>query len=145
MARLLAALAIALVPVAAARAAGLEAATVRAPKSGKYAGVTGQDQKLTLYVSGKSVQIVAFKFACGRKAIGSTSVQAIPLKRTDEGYRFKTSANSIVSYSDEQPDENGPVYLRGRFSRSGKSVVGLLRVQTKRCHDTGYVDWHAKR
>jgi hypothetical protein len=141
----LAVAALAAIP-AAAGAAQLQSATVKAPKSGaKYTGQTAHKLDLTLSISGKSVQIVAFQFACGRKTTASTSLQAIPLKRTDDGYRFKISTNGIVSYADQQPDENAAIAVRGLFSRSAKTVSGLLRVKTPRCHDTGYVKWSAKR
>ena len=121
-------------------------AHVTAPKSGaKYSGRTDQDRRLDLVISGKSVQIVAFDFACGRKAIARTGLQEIQLKHSAKGYRFGIVANGIVSYSDDEPDENAEIAIRGRFSRTAKTVVGVLRVETPRCHHTGPIEWRAKR
>lgn len=134
-------------PLAGAGAASLEKAAVVAPKSGaKYAGTTAKKGKVTFIISGKSIEIFAFDFPCGRKpASGSSSIQSLPLKRTDDGYRFKVKASGIVSYSDAQPDENGTISVSGTFSRSAKTVSGLLRIKTRRCHDTGDVRWSASR
>jgi hypothetical protein len=126
-------------------AAPVYAAAV-APKSGAtYKGETSQGEKVTLVISGKSVQILAFDFQCGKKSRASTSVQDLKITLTDGRYRFDTSTNGIVSYADEQPDENGKIDARGRFSKSAKTVSGLLRVQTKRCHSTGYIKFSASR
>jgi hypothetical protein len=141
--RSLAATAIAALVVLGAAAAVHADATPSKPGA-KYTGKTAQGTKLTLMVSGKKVDIVAFEFNCGRKTVGATSLQDLPLKRTDAGYTFNVSANGIVSYRDEQPDENAEVAIRGRFSRSAKTVAGVLRVASPRCHHTGPVDWRAK-
>lgn len=133
----------ALVPVLAIAA---PAAGVTAPKSGaKYSGKTEQAHRIDLSVRGKSVEYVSFRFNCGRKAIGATGLQDIPLKRTSKGYRFEVDAHASMSFSDEQPDENAAVYVRGRFSGTARSVRGLVRVKSERCHDTGYISWRAKR
>lgn len=133
------------VPVGAG-AASIEKASPAPPKSGaQYSGVTEDDQPVTLVISGRSIQIAAFRFRCGNKAIASTSVQSIRLRYSDEGYRFKLATYGIVSYSDEQPDENGSIGFRGQFSRSAKTVSGRLRVKTPRCRDSGTVEWRAKR
>jgi hypothetical protein len=114
---------------------------VRAPKSGEYKGAGGT---LALYVSGKSIDLAAFAFDCGA-ATGRTSLNAIPLKRTKRGYRFAIKANGNVTYSDDHPDENASVAIKGRFARSGKTVRGTFRVNSPRCADTGDVRWRAKR
>lgn len=129
---------------AAAGSTAAGADRVKAPRSGaKYSGVTGDRGKLTLYISGKSVQLVGFRFACD-KIVGSTSLEAIKLKRSKTGYRFKINAHSSVTYSDNRPDQNAAVFIEGRFSRSAKHVAGRLRVGSPRCH-TPYVKWRARR
>lgn len=120
---------------------------VKAPKSGKYTGTTGASRTLTLYVSGKSVSIVAFQFACGQ-AKGNASISDIALKKTKKGYRFSVSTHGIVTYSDSDshPDENGTIAIKGRFDRkTAKKVAGTVRVKTPRCGDTGSVYWTASR
>lgn len=136
---------VASIPVGAG-AASIEKASPTAPKSGTtYSGSTEEDERITLRIARRSIEIAAWRFRCGNKAIGITSLQALPLRYSETGYRFKLSTSGIVSYSDEQPDENAVIAFRGRFSRSAKTVTGLFRVKTKRCHDTGYVEWRAKR
>ena len=128
-----------------APAADVEAAAVHAPRSGaKYGGITEENKRISLRISGRSVEIVAFRFACVETASGATSLQSLRLKRTRAGYRFKISTHGIVSYSDEAPDENAAMSIRGEFSRSAKTVSGRLRVDAPRC-DTGYVRWRATR
>jgi hypothetical protein len=116
---------------------------VKAPKSGQYSGMPrGRD--LTLYVSGKSIQIVAFSFACADTA-GRTSLNDIRLKKTSKGYKFALNAHGNISFKDEQPDENGTVAIAGRFTRDGKRAKGTFRVKSQRCGNTGNVEWRAKR
>jgi hypothetical protein len=114
---------------------------VKPPKSGQYKGARGT---LLLFVSGKSIDIAAFDFDCG-KATGRTSLNAIPLKWTRRGYKFDIDTHGNASYSDGQADENATVAFKGRFSRSGRSVRGSLRVRTPRCGDSGDVHWRANR
>jgi len=126
--------------------AALAATSVKAPPSGaKYSGTTEQEKRVTLQMSEKAVELLAFQFNCGRKAVGSTSVQSIPLTRSDRGYRLKVSTNGIVSYSDEQPDENAKITIRARFSRTAKTIAGWFQLQTPRCHSSGTVEWRAKQ
>ena len=126
--------------------ADLRKAAVHAPKPGAmYSGSTEERQRVSLRIGRRTIAIAAFRFRCGRKTIGITSLEAIPLRRGDRGYRFKVSTAGIVSYEDEQPDENGVIAFRGDFSASAKTVTGLLRVKTPRCHDTGYLEWRASR
>jgi hypothetical protein len=140
--------ALALVPVAAlpATAAAKHKHHVKTPKSGKYSGFAGAGRPLTLYISGKTVQLVSFRFACG-SAHGTTNLNDIPLKKTKKGYKFSISAHGLVTYSDSNthPDENGAIFIKGRFTRSGKNPKGVLRVKTPRCGSTGDVQWSAKR
>jgi hypothetical protein len=133
--------------VAAALPAGADAvASPTLPKPGStYSGVTEDDERITLRMSRKSIEIVGWRFRCGDDVSGITSLQSIPLRHSEDGYRFKLTTFGIVSYSDEQPDENARIAFRGRFSRSAKTVAGLFRAKTPRCGDTGYVEWRAKR
>jgi hypothetical protein len=119
------------------------AATVKAPKSGsQYTGPAPYD--VVLRIQGRSVQIVAFSFPCGEVS-GRTSLNDFRIKRTDKGYRFNADANALVTYSDEQGDENAKVHISGRFALNAKSVRGHLRVKSKRCGDTGNLKWRASR
>jgi hypothetical protein len=119
---------------------------VRAPKSGKYSGRTAEKRDVTVYVSGKAIQIIAFSFKCG-DADGITSLSDIRLKKSKKGYKFAIKAHGIVSYSDSEthPDENGAIEIAGRFGRTGKAAIGTLRVKTPRCGDSGAIKWSAKR
>jgi hypothetical protein len=130
----------ALVPLA-ATATSVAAGKVKAPKSGTYTGYPGA---MTLYVSGKSISLAAFSFKCG-DTHGRTSLNAIKLKWTKKGYSFSLKAHGNVTYSDDQPDQNGTVNISGRFSKTGKSSAGLYRVKTPRCGSTGDVKWRAFR
>ncbi len=142
----IAAVALAAAVPAGAVAASIEKASPRAPKSGAtYAGKTEEGERMTLRISGRSIEIAAWRFRCGDEVLGVTSLQSILLRHSENGYRFKLTTNGIVSYSDEAPDENGRVALRGQFTRSAKAVTGLFRVKTRRCRDTGYIEWRAKR
>jgi hypothetical protein len=126
--------ALALVPVAA------DATTaVKTPKPGTWSGRPG---KVIMSISGKSIDLVAFSFACGN-ASGRTTLNGIVLKKTAKGYKFAVKAHGNVSYSDGQPDENGSVELAGRFSRTGKSAGGTWRVKTARCGRTKTTKWRA--
>jgi hypothetical protein len=129
---------LALVPIA-----GAATQKVKAPKSGQYNG-TARGKDLTLIVSGKSIEIVAFSFACDGTA-GRTSLDSIALKKTKKGYAFGIRAHGSITFSDNQPDENGAVDISGRFARDGKRASGVYRVRSPRCHDTGNIKWSAKR
>jgi hypothetical protein len=118
--------------------------TINQPRSGKYSGLARAHRKLTLWVSGRSVQLVAFQFKCGT-AMGATSLNDIRLRRTPTGYRFGIRAHGSITFSDNQTDENGAVDIAGRFSLNAKAVRGTLRVRSPRCHDTGSVHWSARR
>lgn len=121
------------------------AARVTAPKSGaKYSGSTAESRKLTLHISGRSIEVVAFRFDCNKRSFANTSLQAIALARTSKGYRFKINAHALVSYGDQRADQNAPVFVEGRFSRSARTVRGRFRVRAPGC-DTGYVTWRARR
>jgi hypothetical protein len=146
-AAVLAATAVAVLAASAAEPrAALAAAAVKAPKSGaKYTGQTAQGHPIELVIQRKSVYYISFRFACGRKAIAATGLQDIPLRRTSKGYRFAIDAHSSMSFSDDQPDENAAVSVKGRFSRTARTVEGSARVRSERCHDTGSISWRAKR
>jgi hypothetical protein len=131
--------ALALVPAAGAS----KQPSVKVPRTGQYNG-TARGQSITLNTSGKSIQIVAFDFACAGTQ-GRTSLTAIKLKKTAKGYRFGIKAHGSITFRDNQPDENGAVDISGRFTRSGKSAKGLLRVKSHRCGNTGNVNWKVRR
>lgn len=118
---------------------------VKAPKSGQYKGTTAQHQKLTLYTSGKSIDLAAIQFACLKGVVGSTGLNSIPLKKGKKVYRFSIKAHGSVSFSDEHPSENAAVSISGAFSRTARSASGTLRVKSPRCHDTGSVKWKVRR
>lgn len=132
--------ALALVPLT-ATATGVAAGKVKAPRSGTYTGYPGG---MTLYISGNSVSLAAFSFKCGQ-AHGRTSLNDMRIKKTRKGYAFSLKAHGNVTYSDDHPDENAAVTMSGRFSKTGKSVVGLFRVKSPRCGSTGDVKWRAFR
>jgi hypothetical protein len=116
---------------------------VHAPKSGTYDGGTEQRKPITLYISGKSIDLAAFSFKCSGTG-GRTSLNGIKLVKGTNGYKFSLKANGSISFADEQPDENGKVEIAGRFTRSGKKAVGTFRVRSSRCH-TGTIDWRVRR
>jgi len=112
---------------------------VKAPKSGsQYDG----NHKLVMYISGKSIELVAFDFRCGNTT-GRTSLDDIPLRKTKKGYRFGVKAHGSISFADGSPDENGAVNISGRFGRRAKTVAGHFRVKSPSCGDRGSVKWHA--
>jgi hypothetical protein len=128
----------------AATAAEAQTTTVRAPKSGSTY-TSGPPSDVFMRISGRSVEIVSLSFPCKGEVRGRASLNDFRLKRTDRGYRFNADANSIVSYSDEEPEQNGKVHISGRFALDAKSVRGHIRVRTKRCGDTGHLKWRAKK
>jgi len=112
---------------------------VKAPKSGsEYDG----NHKLVLYISGKSIELVAFNFRCS-DTTGRTSLNDIKLSKTKKGYKFGIKAHGIISFANGTPDENGAVNISGRFGRRAKTVAGHFRVKSPSCGDTGVVDWKA--
>ena len=117
---------------------------VRAPKDGKYAGLTRQRRDLEVYVSGRSIELAVIEFKCG-DATGTTVLNDIDMRRTFRGFAFVLRAHGSVGYSDGHPDENGEVDISGRFSRSGSKARGRIRVKTRHCGGTGQVSWTAKR
>ena len=117
---------------------------VKAPRSGKYSGRSAQKRAVTVYVSGKSIELIAFSFKC-KDTDGLTSLSSIPLKKSKKGYKFGIKAHGIVSYADGGTDENGSIEIHGRFGRTGRAAIGTFRVKTPRCGDTGAVKWSAKR
>ena len=134
-----AAVALVLAPLAAEAAKS----TVKAPKSGTYDGGTAEHKPITLYISGKSIDLAAFSFKCTGTG-GRTSLNGIKLVKAKNGYKFSLKANGSISFSDEQPDENGKVEIAGRFTKSGKKATGTFRIRSSRCH-TGTVDWRVRR
>jgi hypothetical protein len=124
-------------------AADAAKSTVKAPKSGTYDGGSEQRKPITLYINGKSIDLVAFSFKCNGTG-GRTSLNSIKLVKSSKGYKFSLKAHASITFADEQPDENGKIDIAGIFTRSGKKVVGTFHVKSSRCH-TGTVDWRAKR
>jgi hypothetical protein len=129
--------------VAAPLADGATKSSVKRPKSGSYSGTTQQKKDITLYVSGKSIDLAAFSFSC-QGADGRTSMNALKLVKTSKGWKFSLKAHGSISFSDGQPDENGKVEIGGRFAVGGKQARGTFRVKSSRCH-TGVRTWHVKR
>jgi hypothetical protein len=115
---------------------------VKAPKDG--AEYDGTSPRIQIAISGKSIQIFAFRFPCNQVK-GNTSLQDIALKKTDKGYKFSIAASGIVTYSDSEthPDQNGAISIDGRFGRLAKTVAGHFRVRTPRC-DSGRVAFDGK-
>jgi hypothetical protein len=128
-------------PVAGGAATGSHR-KVKAPPDAKYTGTTEQHRRITLQISGKSIQILSFKFNCSGVR-GTTSLDDIPLKKGKKGYKFSITAYALVEYSDDQKAENAPVTISGLFGRRAKTVKGRLRVKTTRCGDTPRVKWSA--
>jgi hypothetical protein len=122
-------------------AATAGAATVKAPK-GTYEGAAPTDA--LLQASKKAISIAAFSFRCSSTVYGRTSLNEIPVKKTDRGYRFSIVTKAIASYTDES-NENVSIELSGRFATNAKTVSGRLRVKSKKCGDTGRVKWSAAR
>jgi hypothetical protein len=118
---------------------------VKAPKSGKYTGHTAEKRPVTVYVSGKSIELIAFSFVCGDKGVRNTSLGAIPLKKSKKGYRFSIKAHGVTSDEEGDNNENGAIAIAGRFGRTGKAAIGTVRVKTPRCGDSGAIKWSAKR
>jgi hypothetical protein len=133
-------LAVAAVILATASGPSAAATRVKAP-NGTYSGGPG---KLTLLASGKSIDLAAFSFKC-RATTGRTSLNGIKLKKTKKGYTFSIKTHGSVTYADDHADENAAVDMSGRFSRSGKSAVGYLRVKSPHCGNTGSIKWRARR
>ena len=118
---------------------------VQLPRSGEYRGHADEGGDVSVFIQGKSVEIVPFQFDCDG-AVGSTNLQDFDLEKTDRGWRFRIRAHSSVGYSDDPyyPPENAAIAISGRFTRSGKRVSGTLRVDAPRC-DTGRIEWRAHR
>ena len=121
-------------------------ASAKAP-SGKFKGMTEQQQNFTMSVAGKRVQYVTFTFVCEKEqaVTGTVSLQDFPIKKRKRAYRFSFLAYGSMNYSDDQGYENGKVRMTGRFSKSGRSAVGTVSVQAARCGKSGTIDWQARR
>jgi len=117
--------------------------TLKRPKDG--AQYSGHHPGVSLTISGKSIQIIAFRTPC-EDAKGNSSLQDIKIEKRDRRYRFKTKAHSIITYSDldQHPDENAAITLSGHFSPNAKKAYGTLRVNAPRC-DTGKLTWSATK
>ena len=143
------ALAVALAAIALATAiAAISSANlkpVQLPRSGEYRGHTDEGGRVSVFIQGKSVEIVPFEFDCDG-AVGTANLQDFDLEKTDRGWRFEIRAHSSVGYSDDvyYPPENAAVAISGRFTRSGKRISGRLSVDAPRC-ETGRIEWRAHR
>jgi len=137
------AMTLALVAALAVATAASAEAKVRAPE-GDYTG----PRKMFMRVTDKSIEILAFNFPCKKapsKAHGRTSLNAIPLRKTDKGYKFSTKSYGIVSYSDDHVDQNGVTSISGQFGRKGGFGRGRFQSSTRYCGPTGKLDWKANR
>jgi hypothetical protein len=109
---------------------------VKAPRSGEYDGETSQRRGITLFISGRSIDLASLGFACGY-GDGLTNLNGVALRRTRNGYAFSVQAHGNVSYSDGFPDENAEVDLSGRFNPAATKAHGHIRVKSPRCGGTG--------
>jgi hypothetical protein len=122
-------------------AGGDEPRKVKAPKSGsQYSG----NHDMTILISGKSIELLAFDFPCGETE-GRTSLNGVPLEKTKRGYKFSTATHGNASYDDGHADENASVGVSGRFTRDAKKVRGRFAVYTPYCGGTGKIKWRATR
>ena len=95
-------------------------------------------------VEGRSIEVVGFTFDC-RATTGRVSLNGLRLKKTRRGWRLPaTLIYGSVTYADDHPDQNARLNVSGRFSRTGKSVRGSLRVKSPHCGDTGAHSWSAR-
>ena len=121
---------------------GAAAAAVKAP-DGDYTG----PRDLFMRASGDSIEIIAFNFPCRKhpKAHGRTSLNDIPLKKRDEGYKFSIKLYGIVTYSNNHPDQNGVTSISGQFGPKANSAHGRFQTSTRYCGPTGKLKWSASR
>jgi hypothetical protein len=117
---------------------------VRAPASGKFTGQAGKGRKLTLWIAGKSVELVSFQFGCPG-VLGTTNLDSIPLTKAKSGYRFAIKSYGGVTYSDGLRPENVAISIRGQFDRPGMSARGALSVTSHRCGTLRGIRWSARR
>jgi hypothetical protein len=117
--------------------------TLKRPQDG--ATYTGHHPGVSIAISGKSIEIIAFRTPC-KDAKANSSLQDIDIKKRDRRYRFAIKAHSIITYSDndKHPDENAAITLSGHFSPNAKKAFGTLRVNAPRC-DTGKLTWSAQK
>lgn len=120
----------ALLATATATAACLPAAAPAAERpEGRYSGDGGRSE---LSVAGRSIDVAAFDFRCG-KTRGRTSLSDIRIAKKRGRWRFSVRMYGNATYRDDRPDENVRVRLRGRFSPSGRVATGLLTVRAPSC------------
>src|SRR5688572_14589805 len=91
--------------------------------------------RLLMVVTGRSIQLASLEFTC-RGTRGRTALNDIPIRKVRGRWRFSIYMFGSVAYRDGHPDENAPFRLSGRFSPSGRTVVGLLRARTPYCGRT---------
>lgn len=104
---------------------------------------TGPNDSPMLLVSGRSIDLAAFAFQCG-KVTGRTNLNSIAIRKRRGRYRFAIRAHGSVTYSDDHPDENAAVRFSGHFTPRATRAFGSFRVKTPRCGGTGAVDWSAR-
>ena len=124
-------------------AAAAAATQPRAPRSGSEYR-SGPPADVVMRIAGRSIEIVAISFPCAG-TFGRASLNDFRLKRTSKGYRFNADANGLGSFADEAPDENARLHVSGRFALDARTVRGHIRVRSRRCGDTGDLDWRATR
>lgn len=117
---------------------------VSAPRSGKFTGQAGRGRTLTLWIAGKSVQLVSFQFGCPG-ILGTTNLDEIALTKTGVGYRFAIKSYGSVTYADGRRPENVAISIAGQFDRPGTSARGTLSVTSHRCGKLRGIRWSARR
>ena len=122
---------------------GKSSATIEHPKvvtpSGHYAS-----RRVDMFVDNRSIEVVGFTFDC-RATTGRVSLNGLRLKKTRRGWRLPaTLIYGSVTYADDHPDQNARLNVSGRFSRTGRSIRGSLRVKSPHCGDTGAHSWSAR-
>ena len=107
-----------------------------------YNGATDQSLPMTFSAYGMTVPLFEATFACEGAVVAKTSLEAIAIRKSEDGYSFTVSANSLVGYSDEAPDENGTIVVSGNFAHDAATASGDFRIETSRCA-SGKVTWEA--
>lgn len=117
--------------------------TAKPPIDGyHYNGTTDQDLPMTFSTFGMTVPLFEAAFVCEGDVVAKTSLEVLKIEQSGDGYSFKVSANSLVGYSDEAPDENGTIAVSGSFAGDAQSSSGDFRIETSRCA-SGEITWDA--
>ena len=107
-----------------------------------YNGTTDQGLPMTFSAYGMTLPLFEATFACEGDVIARTSLEAVNIRESEDGYSFTLAANSLVGYSDEGPDDNGTIVVSGNFAHDAASASGDFRIETSRCA-SGKVTWEA--